>query len=845
MTERNLFSWTAIIGAYCNSGEADKAFDLYKKMITEGFRADQFLYPLILKSCAGMKSLRGGQQVHADIFKSGFQWDVVITNSLINMYSKSETVEDAKRAFDEMVTRDIFTWTSMLVGYIQMGDGLQALKLFKEMMHSAVRPNPATLAGILPLFSDLGSFELAKQIHGLIVTSGFEYDKFVGTALIDVYANCGGLGYGRLIFNRVKDKDIVCWNTMVKGYAQINLFEEAVELLRCMHIDGKSPNITTWDCIIPQYLESGLSIQNILNTLNQLELSGIRPSEISLTSLYQICERVEGIEQVREFHWYLSRCGYMSDSAVASYLISMYSKFACVEDGENVFEGISSKELDCWNSMIACYSYNGYASKAFELFNSMQKAGIEPSTLSWNTVIAGFIDAGDFWAALDTFATMRWTYQKPDHTIFSAILPVVGHLTCPMTGKQLHSVFLRNVGEMNTLVCTAFINMYGNCGYIDYSIRIFESIDAKDLASWNSIISGLAKSGFLDEASRIFNEMKMTGVAGNIITWTTLVSAYARHGEVDECLKHFRELQLEGLKPNSITISSILPACSQSAILSHGKSIHCYIIRSGIGYEDLFVANALIDMFVKCGSMEYAERVFRGLPRRDIVSWNTMIQGFTVHGKANAALSLFYQMLEEGVDPDSITFLGVLSACSQAGLAEEGWRQFNNMDSRYGIIPTGKHYTCMVDLLGRVGNFEDVRNFIVQMPLQPTASLWGALLLACKTHQYVEMAEYAANHLIELQPQNPVNYVTLIDIYATAGRWNDVNRVRKMMVDNGVKELPGCSWIEVGNSIRAFTEENQLSQDVDEDLNSVLVDLLVVITDEEYTTEIRQSLLLD
>lgn len=335
--------------------------------------------------------------------------------------------------------------------------------------------------------------------------------------------------------------------------------------------------------------------------------------------------------------------------------------------------------------------------------------------------------------------------------------------------------------------------------------------------------------------------MEVAGIEGNTITWTTLVAGYAQHGLVDESLKHFRELQLKGLKPNSITIASILPACAQSATLSHGKSIHGYIIRNEIISEDLFVSNALIDMYIKCGLLESSEQVFRRLHRKDIISWNTIIQGYVIHGRAKAALSSFYQMLDEGFEPDGITFAGVLSACSQAGMVNEGWEHFNNMDPKYGLIPTGKHYTCIVDLLGRAGLFEDARNFIYQMSLQPTASLWGALLSACKMHRNVEMAELAASHLLELQPENSENYMILSDIYAKARRCDDFNRINKMMEDQEARKLHGCSWIEIGNSVYSFTPENLLNRDIKKEVITMLLLLKksMIMVEEGYVSEVN------
>ncbi|KAF9601854.1 hypothetical protein IFM89_023619 [Coptis chinensis] len=664
----------------------------------------------------------------------------------------------------------------MLSGYVQMGYGRDAFEFFKAMMCSDVRPQSATFVGIIPVFSDIGCFEMAKQIHGLAIVNGCNCDNgetdswIFGTVLIDMYANCGDWAMGEL-------------------------FNEAVELFRRMVLGGIKPNETTFDCIMPLYLQGGKGVLELIHLLERMDL---KLSGVSNTLLNQIYEHIDDVKQVKELHQYLCRDGCISDNSVAASLIQLYSKFAVIEAAEEIFSSITVKELDCWNALIACYAYNKYTSKALNLFNSMRKAGIQPNLLSWNIVIAGFVNGGDYDSALQLFTDMIWTNQNPDLRSFDIILPLIRSNTCSMIGKELHCMYLRNEFEMCKFVSTAFINMYGNCGDVAYAVNIFESMESKDLVSWNAIISG-----------------------------------YAHNGLVDECLKHFHELQLEGLKPNSITIASILPACAQSATLSHGRSIHGYIIRSVLDDEDLIVSNALMDMFVKCGCLQYAERVFRRLSQRDVVSWNTMIHGFAIYGNAEAALALFDQMVAEGAVPNSITFIGVLNACSHAGLVNEGWKQFNSMGSKYGITPSGKHYACMVDILGRRGHFKDVRDFIVQMPLQPTASLWGALLSACKTHGNAEMAEYAANNLIELQPENPGNYVVLSNIYAKAGRWNDVDRVRKMMFDCGLKKSPGGSWVEIGNKVHGFAVENNLAKQDMEEIYKTVLDLVAVMIEED------------
>jgi pentatricopeptide repeat protein len=252
-----------------------------------------------------------------------------------------------------------------------------------------------------------------------------------------------------------------------------------------------------------------------------------------------------------------------------------------------------------------------------------------------------------------------------------------------------------------------------------------------------------------------------------------------------------------------MTITSVLSACARLSALKHGKEIHHYIIR--FWFEShVFVGSALIDMYSKCGSIEVARHLFDKLSERNIVSWNAMIAGYAMHGHGEDALSLFHQMQQADIDPDHITFIALLSACSHAGLIDEGWHYFISMSREYHITPKVGHYSCMVDLLGRAGRLDEAREFIDKMPFEPNADVWGALLGACRIHSNIELGKFVAERLFELQPENPGFYVVMSNIYAAAGRWEDVEKVRTMMKDRGLKRRPGCSWIEVKDKVHAF-----------------------------------------
>ncbi|KAH9314913.1 hypothetical protein KI387_023540, partial [Taxus chinensis] len=290
---------------------------------------------------------------------------------------------------------------------------------------------------------------------------------------------------------------------------------------------------------------------------------------------------------------------------------------------------------------------------------------------------------------------------------------------------------------------------------------------------------------------------------------------YTHNGCCDETFALFREMQLSGLKPTHVTIASVIPACSQLTLLLYGKALHGCVLRSGFDLN-AFVNSALIDMYAKSGAINLARQVFDRMSERDVVSWTAVITGYGLHGRSEDVLALFNEMNNSGTKPDHVTFVAVLSACSHAGLAIEAWRYFNLMSHDHNMTLGLEHYACMVDLLSRSGCLDEAYNFITSMPLEPNSGIWGVLLGACRIHCNVELGERVAEYLFKLDPRNEGYYVLLSNIYATAGKWDGVAKVRKMMKDRGLRKKPGCSWIEVNCRVHAFVGDDRLHPESEE-----------------------------
>jgi pentatricopeptide repeat protein len=319
------------------------------------------------------------------------------------------------------------------------------------------------------------------------------------------------------------------------------------------------------------------------------------------------------------------------------------------------------------------------------------------------------------------------------------------------------------------------------------------------------MVAGYAQNGKLEVARDLFDIMPER----NLGSWNSMIAGYAQNGHWEESLELFFEMQKANVKADPATFASILSACASLEALEQGKCVHGYTIESGF-VSDVSVGNALTTMYAKCGCIEDAKSVFDNISKKNSVSCNAMIAAYAQHGYGNEALQLFEQMKQTGMKPNHITFVGILSACSHAGLVEEGCYYFDSMSRDYCIAPGADHYACMVDLLGRAGRLDEADKLINEMPFDPDAAVLWALLGACRIHKNVKLGERVAERLFELEPLNSSTYVLLSNIYAVEGRWDDVGKVRKIMKAKGVIKKAGCSWIKIKHKVHVFHEGERM-----------------------------------
>ncbi|KAL5802154.1 hypothetical protein ACOSQ3_030612 [Xanthoceras sorbifolium] len=430
----------------------------------------------------------------------------------------------------------------------------------------------------------------------------------------------------------------------------------------------------------------------------------------------------------------------------------------------------------------------------------------------WNSCLKMFAESKNPGDAILLFYQLRQFDVLPDSFTCSFVLKACMTMLDLCNGKIVHG-YVEKLGlKSNLYLSNVVVNLYAVCGEMGDARLLFEKMSQRDIVTWNILVTQLIKSGDIVEACELFRRMPER----NVRSWTAMISGYVQCGKPKEAVELFSEMEEAGMRPNEVTVVAVLAACADLGALDLGRRVHKYSNRSAFR-RNVTVSNTLIDMYVKCGSLEDARRVFDGMEERTIFSWSAMIQGLAIHGKAEEALRIFYKMIETGMKPNGVTFIGILHACSHMGLIDEGRNFFSSMTKDYGIIPQIEHYGCIVDLLSRGGLLQEAYEFIMNMPMKPNGIIWGAVLGGCRLHKNVDLAEEATRHLHQLDPLNDGYYVVLSNIYAEAEQWEDVARVRRLMRNQGVKKTPGWSSITVNGVVHEFVagdETHPQSQEI-------------------------------
>ncbi|KAM3410530.1 hypothetical protein ACQJBY_002624 [Aegilops geniculata] len=469
---------------------------------------------------------------------------------------------------------------------------------------------------------------------------------------------------------------------------------------------------------------------------------------------------------VRRTHARLLKDGLALHPPAPSLLVSAYAKCRLLPDARRVFDESPRRDLHLYSSLLAAVSNSDAPYLVLPIIRRMLSA-----------------DA-----------------LQPDHFVLASIASASARLRSLGLGKQLHGHFVASPYSGDDVVKSSLIDMYCKCGFPDDARKVFDSMSAKNSVVWTALVSGYASNGYTDEALELFRSMPGHG----LFAWTALVSGFVRAGESVSAVELFVEMRRDAVTiDDAFVLSAVTGGAADLAALVLGRQLHGLSMRLGF-LSSMMVGNALVDMYSKCSDIHSAREVFEEITVRDIISWTTMIIGEAQHGRAGEAFALYDRMILAGVKPNEVTFVGLIYACSHAGLVQKGRQLFDSVKREYDINPGLQLYTCYLDLLSRSGHLSEAEELITTMPYEPDEAAWGALLSACKKHNNAEMCVRVADNLLELGPKYPSTCVLLSNVYAVNGKWGSVSTVRKLMANMKINKEPGYSWVEVGRESRLF-----------------------------------------
>lgn len=489
-------------------------------------------------------------------------------------------------------------------------------------------------------------------------------------------------------------------------------------------------------------------------------------------------------------------------------MITYYIRSGNLDSALKVFESMSVRNTVTWNSILAGFvKKSGKVIEAQQMFDRIP----EPDNVSYNTMLACYVHNSDIAVARVFFD------QMPIKDIASWNTMISGFSRNGMMSEACE--FFSVMPERNSVTWSAMISGYVESGDLDSAVKLFKIAPVKSVVAWTAMVTGYMKFGKVELAEQLFVEMPVK----NLVTWNSMIAGYVENCRWEDALKFFRTMVGTGVRPNPSSLSSVLLGCSDLSALKLGKQVHQFIYKSPL-HTDVTVGTSLISMYCKCGDLEDAQKLFLEMSWKDVVTWNAMISGYAQHGSGEKALSLFDEMRNDGIKPDWITFVGVLSACNHAGLVNLGLQYFNAMQRDYGVTAKPDHFTCMVDLLGRAGKLVEAVEMVKSMPFKPHSAIFGTLLGACRIHKNLELAEFAAKNLLSCDPTNAAGYVQLANVYAAMNRWDHVSMVRRSMKENKVIKVPGYSWIEIKSVVHEFRSGDRIHPEL-ESIHEKLNDL--------------------
>ncbi|KAG0476602.1 hypothetical protein HPP92_012977 [Vanilla planifolia] len=653
---------------------------------------------------------------------------------------------------------------------------------------------------------------------------------------LDCLAKAGRLDDARRLFDELPHRDEVSWNTLISAYASAGLYDDALLLFR------SNPQLYSstvpWSSLISGFSRSGRTV-DAFHIFHRMLFVGLRPDPYSLGAYIRACSNLPSLITGEVAHSLAIKSSLNADSFVAAALVAMYSNCGQATAATFVFDSVP---MECrsnrvlWTSLIMARAHDGDHLRAMELFRLMRYEGFAPNQFTLPIVLTACAAdlALDFGRQIHALATHTGLYTS--QFVQSSLVNLYAKCSDLAAAKMVlalaehddtvswNSLIVRcSRAALHDDALSLFSEMHRRCiGMDEFSFpsALNSLAAADDLGNGLALHCLVEKTGFgnrqhvgnalVDMYSKcgqpvVAYKLFDTLPSRNVVGWTALYNGYSRHVSDESALRLYCRMRAIGVHPDEYIISSVLSSCADLTLLELGRQVHAVAILLGL-VSFRSASNSLITMYAKSGCAHAACEVFNSMIHRDAITWTAMIVGYAQNGRGRDSLVLFNQMVRSGATPDYVTFIGLLFACSHAGMVDVGRAHFDSMEPLYGVAPGPEHYACMVDLLCRGGRVSEGAALLFSGAgaAMADATVWKSLLAGSRVHRDVHVAEWAAGELLRLDPGDATAYVMLSNVYSAAGRWTDVARVRGVMRARGVTKEPGCSWVEDCGRVHVF-----------------------------------------
>ena len=688
------------------------------------------------------------------------------------------------------LAEDIHLANALIVAYLKLGLAPNAHKVFVGLSC----PNVVSYTALISGFAKSNREREAVQIFCRMRSSGIELNEFSFVAILTVCIRLLHLELGfQLHAIVIKMGFLDCTfvsNALMGLYGKCGYLDTVLQLFDEM----PQRDIASWNTVISSVVKE-LMYERAFELFREMRrIDGFRIDHFTLSTI--LVAATEGLAPIvgRGIHAHGIKIGLESNLSVINALIRFYTKCGTMKHVVALFEKMHVRDVITWTEMITAYMEFGFPDLALEVFEKMPVR----NSISYNAVLAGFCQNGEGSNALAFFC--RMVEEGVDLTDFTltSVLNACGLLMEAKISKQIHGFILKVGFGSNACIEAALLDMCTRCGRMSDAQKMF------------------CQGPFSESSS---------------IIWTSMICGYARNAQPEEAISLFSQSQLEGaMVVDKVASTAILGVCGTLGFHEMGKQIHCHALKSGF-LSDLGVGNAIMTMYSKCNNIDDAIKLFNVMPAHDIVSWNSLISGHLLHRQGDEALSIWYKMEKAGIKPDTVTFVLIISAYkhTKANLVDHCQRLFLSMKAIYHIDPTVEHYTSLVGVLGYWGLLEEAEEMINKMPIQPEASVWRALLDACRIHSNNKIGKQAAKHILATKPQDPSTYILVSNLYSACGRWHCSDMIREEMRAKGFQKHPGRSWIIHENKVHTFyarDKSHPLAKDIYSGLELVIKECL-------------------